>query len=240
MSALVVGAGGTIGLACVEALSGKFESVVAADIVMPKISGVSCMEVDVTNLDSVQSMVSTIEQVGPIEAFVYAAGVNFTGPIDATDWEQYDKLMRVNLQGAFYFGAAIESAMRKTRRSFASVFISSTAGLKGEAGGSVYVATKFGLRGFVESFASELAPLGGRANTVCPGNVDSPMLSQLAKKVAERQGKEHSQVLAEFAASSAFNRLISPAEVAEVCAWLVSDSSSGVSGQTVVVDGPTP
>jgi NAD(P)-dependent dehydrogenase (short-subunit alcohol dehydrogenase family) len=240
MSALVVGAGGTIGLACVEALKGKFESVVAADIVIPKISGVSCMEVDVTNLDSVQSLVSTIEQKGPIEAFVYAAGVNFTGPIDATDWEQYDKLMRVNLQGAFYFGAAIESAMRKTRRSFASVFISSTAGLKGEAGGSVYVATKFGLRGFVESFASELAPLGGRANTVCPGNVDSPMLSQLAKKVAERQGKEHSQVLAEFAASSAFNRLISPAEVAEVCAWLVSDSSSGVSGQTVVVDGPTP
>jgi NAD(P)-dependent dehydrogenase (short-subunit alcohol dehydrogenase family) len=240
MSALVVGAGGTIGLACVEALKGKFESVVAADIVIPKISGVSCMEVDVTNLASVQSLVSTIEQAGPIEAFVYAAGVNFTGPIDATDWEQYDKLMRVNLQGAFYFGATIESAMRKTRRSFAAVFISSTAGLKGEAGGSVYVATKFGLRGFVESFASELAPLGGRANTVCPGNVDSPMLSQLAKKVAERQGKEHSQVLAEFAASSAFNRLISPAEVAEVCAWLVSDSSSGVSGQTVVVDGPTP
>jgi NAD(P)-dependent dehydrogenase (short-subunit alcohol dehydrogenase family) len=240
MSALVVGAGGTIGLACVEALKGKFESVVAADIVVPEISGVSCMEVDVTKLASVQSLVSKIEQTGPITAFVYAAGVNFTGSIDSTDWDQYDKLMRVNLQGAFHFGAAIEAAMKKTSRSFASVFISSTAGLKGEAGGSVYVATKFGLRGFVESFASELAPLGGRANTVCPGNVDSPMLSQLAQKVADRQGKKHSEVLAEFAASSAFNRLIAPSEVAEVCAWLVSDSSSGVSGQTIVVDGPTP
>jgi NAD(P)-dependent dehydrogenase (short-subunit alcohol dehydrogenase family) len=209
MSALVVGAGGTIGLACVEALKGKFDSVVAADIVVPKISGVSCMEVDVTNLASVQSLVSTIEKESPIRAFVYAAGVNFTGPIDSTDWDQYEKLMRVNLQGAFHFGAAIESAMRKTRRSFSSVFISSTAGLKGEAGGSVYVATKFGLRGFVESFASELAPLGGTGPIrFCPGNVDSPMLSQLAKKVADRQGKEHSQVLAEFAASSAFNRLI--------------------------------
>ena len=240
MSALVVGAGGTIGLACVEALKGKFESVVAADIVVPEISGVSCMEVDVTKLASVQSLVSKIEQTGPITAFVYAAGVNFTGSIDSTDWDQYDKLMRVNLQGAFHFGAAIEAAMKKTSRSFASVFISSTAGLKGEAGGSVYVATKFGLRGFVVSFASELAPLGGRANTVCPGNVDSPMLSQLAQKVADRQGKKHSEVLAEFAASSAFNRLIAPSEVAEVCAWLVSDGSSGVSGQTIVVDGPTP
>jgi NAD(P)-dependent dehydrogenase (short-subunit alcohol dehydrogenase family) len=240
MSALVVGASGTIGLACVEALREKSELVVAADIKVPEISGVSCMAVDVTELASVQSLVAKIEQDGPITAFIYAAGVNFTGPIDATDWNQYEKLMKVNLQGAFHFGAAIESAMRKTPRSFSSVFISSTAGLKGEAGGSVYVATKFGLRGFVESFASELAPLGGRANTVCPGNVDSPMLSQLAKKVADRQGKEHSQVLAEFAASSAFNRLISPSEVAEVCAWLVSDSSSGISGQTIVVDGPTP
>jgi NAD(P)-dependent dehydrogenase (short-subunit alcohol dehydrogenase family) len=240
MSALVVGAGGTIGRACVDALKGKFESVVAADIVVPTISDVSCREVDVTDLASVQSLVSTIEQTGPLTAFVYAAGVNFTGPIDATDWEQYDKLMGVNLQGAFHFGAVIESAMRTTSRPFASVFISSTAGLKGEAGGSVYVATKFGLRGFVESFASELAPLGGRANTVCPGNVDSPMLSQLAQKVADRQGKQQSQVLAEFAASSAFNRLIDPSEVAEVCAWLLSGSSSGVSGQTIVVDGPMP
>jgi enoyl-[acyl-carrier-protein] reductase (NADH) len=66
------------------------------------------------------------------------------------------------------------------------------------------------------------------------------MLSQLAQKVADRQGKKHSEVLAEFAASSAFNRLIAPSEVAEVCAWLVSDGSSGVSGQTIVVDGPTP
>ena len=240
MSTLVVGAGGTIGLACVEALKGKSDAVVAADIKVPEISGVSCRQVDVTELASVQNLVSEIEQDGPITGFIYAAGVNFTGAIDATDWAQYEKLMQVNLQGAFHFGAAIESAMRKTKRSFSSVFISSTAGLKGEAGGSVYVATKFGLRGFVESFASELAPLGGRANTVCPGNVDSPMLSELAKKVADRQGKTQSQVLSEFAASSAFNRLISPSEVAEVCAWLVSDSSSGVSGQTIVVDGPMP
>lgn len=240
MSALVVGASGTIGLACVEALRGKSGVVVAADIKMPEISGVSCMEVDVTDIASVESLISKIELDDPITAFIYAAGVNFTGQIDATDWQQYEKLMKVNLQGAFHFGAVIESAMRETKRSFSSVFISSTAGLKGEAGGSVYVATKFGLRGFVESFASELAPLGGRANTVCPGNVDSSMLSHLAQKVAERQGKTQSQVLAEFAASSAFNRLISPSEVAEVCAWLVSEGSSGVSGQTIVVDGPTP
>jgi NAD(P)-dependent dehydrogenase (short-subunit alcohol dehydrogenase family) len=240
MSALVIGAAGTLGLACVEALRSKAFEVVAADLILPKIEGVSSRQVDVTSLESVQQLVSELEQTSPITGLIYAAGVNFTGHLDSTDWLQYEKLMAVNLKGAFHFGSVIESAMRSVPREFSSVFISSTAGLKGEAGGSVYVATKFGLRGFVESLASEIAPLGGRANTVCPGNVDSPMLSQLAQKVAERQNKTTQQVLEEFAAASAFNRLISPAEVAEVCAWLISPSASAVSGQTIVVDGPTP
>jgi NAD(P)-dependent dehydrogenase (short-subunit alcohol dehydrogenase family) len=204
----------------------------------PEISSARSLVVDVSDLLSVQTAVSEIEKTSPITSLIYAAGVNFTGPVDKTDWDQYQKLMQVNLQGAFHFGAAIEASLRLNPRNFASVFISSTAGLKGEAGGSVYVATKFGLRGFVESFASEIAPLGGRANSVCPGNVDSPMLTKLAEQVAQRNSKNTEEVLAEFAAASAFNRLISPQEVAKACAWLVSDDSSGISGQTIVVDGP--
>jgi NAD(P)-dependent dehydrogenase (short-subunit alcohol dehydrogenase family) len=100
------------------------------------------------------------------------------------------------------------------------------------------VATKFGLIGFVQSFASEIAQFGGRANAVCPGNVDSPMLRKLAGQIAARQSKTEEQVLGELAGSSAFNRLIDPREVARTCAWLLSPNSSGISGQTIVVDGP--
>jgi NAD(P)-dependent dehydrogenase (short-subunit alcohol dehydrogenase family) len=239
MTAIVVGAGGTLGRACSELLVEGGWNVVAADLRAPDVVGARGVEVDVTDLASVQTLIADIETGQPVTALIYAAGVNFTGPVDATDWNQFERLIAVNLRGAFHFGAALQSALRQRPRAFASAFISSTAGLKGEAGGSIYCATKFGLRGFVESFAAEIAPLGGRANSVCPGNVDSPMLSQLAEQVGIREGKSTSDVLSEFAGASAFNRLISPREVAQVCTWLVSSESSGVSGQTLVVDGPT-
>ena len=237
MKALVIGAAGTLGRACVEELISQGE-VIAADLSEPQIPGAKSVAIDVSDLQNVTEVIREIEADSPITALVYAAGVNFTGPVDQTDWNQYQKLMQVNLQGAFHVGAVLQASMRKTQRVFSSVFISSTAGLKGEAGGSIYVATKFGLLGFVESFASEIAQLGGRANSVCPGNVDSPMLRKLAAQIAQRQSKTEDELLAEMAASSAFNRLISPSEVAKTCAWLVSDASSGISGQTIVVDGP--
>lgn len=239
MTVLVVGAGGTLGRACTELLSEGGRHVVAADLRAPEIAATRGVAVDVTDLTNVQILVEELEKDQPITGLIYAAGVNFTGQVADTDWSQFDRLIAVNLRGAFHFGAAIQSAMRIRPRDFASAFISSTAGLKGEAGGSVYCATKFGLRGFVESFAAEIAPLGGRANSVCPGNVDSPMLTQLAEQVGQRESKSTSDVLREFAAASSFNRLITPREVAQVCSWLVSPQSSGVSGQTLVVDGPT-
>ena len=238
MKALVIGAAGHLGKACVEELLASGSEVYAADLSKPSVAGAQAIELDVTNLASMKSQISEIEKSGPIEALIYAAGVNFTGYVDQTDWQQYQKLMQVNLQGAFHVGAALQESMRSTRRDFSSVFISSTAGLKGEAGGSIYVATKFGLIGFVQSFASEIAQFGGRANAVCPGNVDSPMLRKLAVQIAARQSKTEEQILGELAASSAFNRLIDPREVARTCAWLLSSNSSGISGQTIVVDGP--
>ncbi len=238
MSAVIVGARGTIGRACAEAILAQGEQVFALDLVDAEIDGATSRAVDVTDRDAVRRTIAAIDAESPITALVYAAGVNATGTVDAIDWADYDRLMAVNLQGAFHVGAALQSVCRATPRACGSVFISSTAGLVGEAGGSIYVASKFALRGFVESFAAELAPLGARANTVCPGNVDSVMLTRLAEQFADRDGTKPQAVLDALAASSAFNRLITPAEVAETCAWLCSHRASGISGQTIVVDGP--
>lgn len=238
MTAVVFGASGTIGRSVAEAFREAGETVVGVDRVTPEIDGVTGVAADVTDRDQVAAVIADADRDEPITALVYAAGVNATGPVDAIDWEDYDRLMAVNLQGAFHVGAAWQALCRTTPRVAGSVFISSTAGLVGEAGGSIYVATKFGLRGFVESFAAEMAPLGVRANTVCPGNVDSVMLSRLAEQFAERNNTTPQAILDELAASSAFNRLISPVEVAHTCVWLCSPLSSGISGQTIVVDGP--
>lgn len=174
MSAVVIGAGGTIGSACVEQLVHDRFEVFAADLGEPVIPGANKVFLDVTDRGAVAETLTRLDRDAPITALVYAAGLNATGPVDVTDWSRYDQIMAVNLQGAFHVGAAVASLMRARQRSLGAVFIASTAGLVGEAGGSVYCASKFGLLGFTQSFAAEIAPLGGRANAVCPGNVASP------------------------------------------------------------------
>lgn len=238
MSVVVIGAKGTIGRACVDEFLARDERVFALDTIDPTIPGTTGLVVDVTDRESVSQAISQIDRESPITGLVYAAGVNATGNLDAINWNDYDRLMAVNLQGAFHVGASLQAVYRATPRMAGSVFISSTAGLVGEAGGSIYVATKFALRGFVESFAAEMAPLGARANTVCPGNVDSVMLTRLAEQIADRDTTTPQAILDSLAASSAFDRLITPAEVAATCVWLCSDQASGISGQTIVVDGP--
>ena len=91
----------------------------------------------------------------------------------------------------------------------------------------------------MQIFAAEIAAYGCRANVVCPGNVDTPMLRSLASRLAERNGTAPEVTLGQLADSTAFRRLLTPAEVASPCLWLLSPHSSGVSGQTIVVDGPT-
>ncbi len=237
MVAVVIGAAGTIGEACVAQFREHGHSVIAVDLTAPSLEGATVMAMDVTDRDSVREVLSALDDSRPISALVYAAGVNTTGPLDGLDWSDYERVMAVNLQGAFHVAAQLEILMNKTPRSLGAVFISSTAGLRVEPGGSVYVASKFGLRGLVESFAGEIAPLGGRANTVCPGNVDSVMLTRLAAQFAERQGTTAESVMEQLAASNAFHRLITPREVANTCVWLCSAGASGISGQTIVVDG---
>lgn len=64
------------------------------------------------------------------------------------------------------------------------------------------------------------------------------MLRHLVKQVAERQDRDADELLDEWVNANAFRRLLSPDEVAGTCAWLLSADSSGISGQTIVVDGP--
>src|SRR5207244_3002112 len=83
--------------------------------------------------------------------------------------------------GAFYAGQAFATRMLGADRPGSFVFLSSTAGKRGEAGASAYCASKFGLIGMMESFAAEVAAKGIRVNAICPGNVDSPMLRAIAR-----------------------------------------------------------
>lgn len=236
MTILVLGASGTLGQSCVRLLAEEHR-VIAADLRAPSIPEVRSVALDVTDVAAVREVIQRIDHEDELTGVIYAAGLNTTGYIDSIDWVDYERVMAVNLRGAFHVGAALLGILRGRPRPLGTVFISSTAGLVGESGGSIYCASKFGLIGFTQSFAGEIAPFGGRANVVCPGNIDSPMLTNLASKIGDREGRTGAEVLHQWISSSAFKRLITPDEVAHTCSWLVTNKSSGISGQTIVVDG---
>lgn len=242
---IVVGGAGAIGSSIAQVHAEQGDRVIVADLGdtaaiaagLPG-DGHAARKTDVTDLGSMMELLGPDNSFGGYDAVVYSAGTNYTGPLATTDWAAYERLMAVNLRGAFHAGQAISLSLQRVKRPLSAVFLSSTAGLRGEGGGSVYCSTKFGLIGFVQSFAAEIAGYGGRANAVAPGNIDSPMLRHLAAEVGQREGIDTQSKLDEWAGLSAFNRLIEIREVATACAFLTGPASSGISGQTLVVDGP--
>jgi len=244
---LVIGGAGEIGLATVLSLVEFGYEVWSADLIEHSIDAdpsaaqnIRTFLIDVCDAESVDSILKQAWATGRFHGMVYAAGTNYDALVSETDWADYDRVMNVNLLGAFHVCKSIGQRLVAEPLPLSLVFISSVAGLTGESGGSVYCASKFGLIGLTQSFASEIAKYGGRANIVCPGNVNSRMLAALAQGAADRKGSSLAAVLDDWSWASAYGRLIEPAEVGAACSWLITPGSSGLSGQTLVIDGPPP
>ncbi|MBM3522602.1 MAG: SDR family oxidoreductase [Alphaproteobacteria bacterium] len=242
--AVILGAAGAIGSSCCRAFAGAGYRVAAADLRLPEaeraiaslLHDPLAMPVDVTDVAALASLARDLAARGRITALVYAPGLVMTAAIDRTDWASYRRLMAVNLDGAFYAAAAFTPVMRGQNPSAAMVFIASTAGRRGEAGATHYCASKFGLIGFGESLAAELAPESIRVNMVCPGNVDTPMLRQVAQEIATYRGVARDSVWESLQRAGAATRLVQPDEVAAVCASLCDRRFSATTGATLTVD----
>jgi NAD(P)-dependent dehydrogenase (short-subunit alcohol dehydrogenase family) len=115
------------------------------------------------------------------------------------------------------------------------VFTSSTSALVAEFAGSAYNSSKSGLLGLMRSVAQDAGPHGVTSNAVLPGWVRTPMAELSAKAEAEQRGITTDAVWAERAALYPPGRVVTPEEVAEVIAFLASQESSGVNGESISV-----
>jgi len=223
----VIGASGGIGLAITRMLIDQGAIVHATYRRAPKglsdidSDNIHLYKVDVLNSEEIKSFFTKISS---LNGLVYASGINKDGLLLRYKDEDVESLLNVNLKGAILSTKYSLQLMRRGGGSI--VLISSVVGVTGNIGQSVYSATKAGMFGFIKSVAIEMGRRNIRINAVAPGFVDTPMTQVLPDTIKQ-----------EYIKRCPLRRIATPEEVASVVMFLLSDMSSYITGQTVVVDG---
>lgn len=221
MRVLVTGAASGIGAAMVAAARSRGWETVGWDLRGEP-------RVDVSSRREVEAALE--EQARLPEAVVCAAGVLVLGDLAGTDDDGWQEVLRVNLMGVVNPLRALSRAWADEGTHGRAVVVSSMAGERGLAGAVAYSASKAALNGLVRSTALDWAPQGHRINAVLPGSVDTPMLRSFVDAA-------DGEVERKLVAVQPLGRFAEPAEIANVCAFLVSDESSYVTGALVATDG---
>lgn len=185
--------------------------------------GIIC---DVSNPEEVAKAFSNVDEImGGLDVLIANAGISYRSPFLDTTWEQWSKVINVNLNGIFLCAQAAIRRM-KQQRSGVLLFTASTNGLEGHPLYADYNASKAGVLILAKTLALEFAPWL-RVNAVCPGYVLTPM--QKAEYTPE--------MLEEVNAEIPLNRHASPEEVAGFFAFLASKEASYITGQAFPIDG---
>jgi 3-oxoacyl-[acyl-carrier protein] reductase len=184
------------------------------------------LEGDVSNPADAERIVGeTVEQLGGIDILVNNAGITRDRLLLRMTEEDWDAVLNVNLKGTFNCTKAAVRHMMK-HKSGRIVNIASVVGEMGNAGQANYAASKAGIIGLTKSIAREYAQRGISVNAIAPGYIETPMTEALSDKVKE-----------ELKAQIPMARLGTPMDVANAVYFLVSDTSSYITGQVLNVNG---
>ncbi|MBI5725679.1 MAG: 3-oxoacyl-[acyl-carrier-protein] reductase [Planctomycetes bacterium] len=181
---------------------------------------------DVTDSDNFSKLIEDVaEKHGRLDVLVNNAGITRDNIVLQLTDDDWDLVLKVNLKSAF-IGTRAAGKIMMRQRSGSIVYMSSYSGLEGNRGQANYAASKAGMLGLMKSTAKELAKRSVRCNAVCPGFIQTDMtdvLPQQAKDMAMEQ--------------IPMQRFGKPSDIAKAVAFLASDSSAYITGQTLSVDG---
>lgn len=173
---------------------------------------------------------------GAPDLLVNNAGQAASAPLLRTDDELWQRMLAVNLTGSFLCTRAALPAMLE-RGWGRIVNVASSAGQRGYAYVSAYVAAKHGVIGLTRALALEVAAKGITVNAVCPGYTETDLLRDSVDKIVARTGRSSDAARAEFARANPQGRLVQPEEVADAVAWLCTPAAAAINGQSISVSG---
>lgn len=240
-AAIVTGAARGIGRACAERLALEGAKVFLADI--DEASGnaaaaaigtaASFYACDVGDRKAVDAMVRKANEVlGPIDILVNNAGILASGDFLDLSEADFDRVVRVNLKGAFLVGQAVSRLMvaqvKQGKRPGSIINMSSTNAVVAIANQVPYTISKGGINQLTKVMALSLAPFGIRVNAIGPGSI----MTDIFKSVANDKS-----ALNRILSRTPLGRIGDPSEVASVVAFLASEDASYVTGQTIYTDG---
>ncbi len=241
---LVTGAGRGIGAAIAATLSragakvtglGRSQAPLAALVARGAAAGY--VLADATDAAAVRAACeSAASERGPIDAIVANAGGAESAPFRRSDAAMFRRMMDLNLMSVVNAAQAVLPGMME-RKSGRVIAVASTAGLRGYAYVSAYVASKHAVIGLVRSLALETAASGVTVNAVCPGYADTDMTEESIARIVEKTGRSAEDARAELAKHNPQGRLVAPDEVADAVLWLCGAGASAITGQAIAVAG---
>jgi len=195
---------------------------------------------DVSDTASVEEMFSDARAAfeREIDILVNNAGVAESATLVNTTDELWHRHLAINLSGTFYCTRAALPAMLK--QGWGRVInVASIAGKTGAPYITAYSASKHGVMGLTRSLALEVGASGVTINAICPGYVDTEMVSRGLERISTRTGRSTDEALESLKRMSPQNRLVTAEEVASLALLLASDEGRGINGQGINVDGGT-
>lgn len=246
--AVITGGGRGIGLAVARALAEAGAAVLVSARSQDEIEAAAgeirdaggvayAFPCDVADPESVRRLAEAAEErMGGVDILVANAGIASSAPVRSITLEEWNRVFAVNVTGAFLATQAFLPGMLE-RGWGRLVMVASVAGKRGSPYLAAYTASKHAMIGFMRSVAAEVAERGVTANAVCPGYVETDIVTRGVENIIKKTQLSAEEARAALAKSSPQKRILEVDEVAFQVLMLCDPRAYGMNGQSIVLDG---